>query len=154
MILFEGKIITLHHDAQAVPVFSDRSLCIRNCDCWYFSGPSGAGKTSLLRVISGFENPNDTRLHRAFERPGFAFAEPRFLPRLTAAQNLRLVNSTDASVFRSLSLLGLAHMADRPAASLSKGQAQRVALLRALSIEPDILLLDEALGGLDGRVGQ
>ncbi|WP_238393910.1 ATP-binding cassette domain-containing protein [Rhodovulum sulfidophilum] len=42
-------------------------------------------------------------------------------------------------------------MGDRPAATLSKGQAQRIALLRALSVRPDILLLDEALGGLDGE---
>ncbi len=46
---------------------------------------------------------------------------------------------------------GLQGMADRPAATLSKGQAQRIALLRALSVRPDILLLDEALGGLDGE---
>ncbi|WP_242514430.1 ATP-binding cassette domain-containing protein [Rhodovulum sulfidophilum] len=45
--------------------------------------------------------------------------------------------------------LGLQGTADRPAATLSKGQAQRIVLLRALSVRPDILLLDEALGGLD-----
>lgn len=149
MILFEGKDMTLSHDGQDAPVFSNMSLSICKGDCWYLTGRSGAGKTSMLRVIAGLEHPSAGRLVRAFERPGFAFAEPRLLPHLTVAQNLYLVGPAGVAMLPDLSRLGLHGMAHRPAAILSKGQAQRVALLRALSVEPDILLLDEALGGLD-----
>ncbi|KMK64666.1 ATP-binding cassette domain-containing protein [Puniceibacterium sp. IMCC21224] len=149
MTLFEGANMTLRYDAAGAPAFSDLSLNIRKGDCLFLSGPSGAGKTSLLRVIAGLETPDATRLVRRFERPGFAFAEPRLLPDLTVAQNLSLVRSDGEDIMPALSQLGLRDMADRPAATLSKGQAQRAALLRALGIEPDILLLDEALGGLD-----
>nr|WP_237401143.1 ATP-binding cassette domain-containing protein [Rhodovulum sulfidophilum] len=69
--------MTLGH---AGPVFSNLSLSIRRRDCLYLTGPSGAGKTSLLRVIAGLEEPSSTPLVRAFERPGFAFAEARLLP--------------------------------------------------------------------------
>lgn len=151
MILFDGKGMTLRHPGQDAPVFSNLSLNIRRGDCLYLCGPSGAGKTSLLRVVAGLQEPSSTQLVRAFQRPGFAFAEARLLPQMSVAQNLRLVGAADADVARGLSLLGLQDMADRPAATLSKGQAQRVALLRALSVKPDILLLDEALGGLDAE---
>ncbi|MBL3586649.1 ATP-binding cassette domain-containing protein [Rhodovulum sulfidophilum] len=142
--------MTLGH---AAPIFSNLSLSIRRRDCLYLTGPSGAGKTSLLRVIAGLEEPSSTPLVRAFERPGFAFAQARLLPHLIVARESASRQLGKRGSFARPRAVGLQGMADRPAATLSKGQAQRIALLRALSVGPDILLLDEALGGLDGKSG-
>ncbi|WP_337248763.1 ATP-binding cassette domain-containing protein [Rhodovulum sulfidophilum] len=102
-------------------------------------------------MIAGLEEPSSTPLVGAFERSGFAFAEARLLPHLTVALESASRQLCKRGSLARLGAVGLQGMADRPAATLSKGQAQRIALLRALSVRPDILLLDEALGGLDGE---
>ncbi len=115
-------------------------------------GPSGCGKTTLLRIVAGLEKdfsgevalPDHGRL-------GVVFQEPRLLPWRTVAENLRIAapQATSMEVEALLDALGLsAHAAHFPG-ELSLGLARRVALARALAIQPDLLLLDEPLVSLD-----
>jgi ABC-type Fe3+/spermidine/putrescine transport system ATPase subunit len=136
-------------------------------------GPSGAGKTTLLRAIAGLERllEGEIRLggrrldmvpaHR--RRIAVVFQEPRLLPHLDVADNvafgLRAVGVARAQRrARALWLLdevGLTGFGGRGVEGLSGGEQQRVALARALCVEPDLLLLDEPLAGVDpnGRDG-
>jgi ABC-type Fe3+/spermidine/putrescine transport system ATPase subunit len=130
-------------------------------------GPSGAGKTTLLRAIAGLERllEGEIRLggrrldtvpaHR--RRLAVVFQEPRLLPHLDVADNvafgLRAAGVDRATRrARALALLdevGLAGFGGRGVEGLSGGEQQRVALARALCVQPDLLLLDEPLAGVD-----
>lgn len=119
-------------------------------------GPSGVGKTTLLRIAAGLEPPSEGRFDLS-GRPGFVFQEPRLLPWRTAADNVALAlrqAGRDAGESRRTALewlekTGVADSADLYPAALSGGMAQRVSLARALAVAPDVLLLDEPFSALD-----
>ncbi len=130
-------------------------------------GPSGCGKTTALRLIAGFETPDEGQvLFRGREVAGQApqargfgmvFQNYALFPHLDVFENvafgLRSRGTPRAAmeerVRTSLARVDLEGYGDRPVQSLSGGQQQRVALARALAIEPPILLLDEPLSNLD-----
>ena len=134
-------------------------------------GPSGCGKTTTLRLLAGFERPDDdggeirigdrvVNHERPYERNlGMVFQNYALFPHLTVARNVafgleqRRVTKSEISgrVRAALELVRLPAdtFAGRKPGSLSGGQKQRVALARALVVEPPILLLDEPLGALD-----
>jgi ABC-type nitrate/sulfonate/bicarbonate transport system ATPase subunit len=120
-------------------------------------GPSGAGKTTLLKIIAGLD-PNfvgSVQFTGGDGAPppiGFVFQEPRLLPWRTVFENINLVlpyHGDRSVVVRLLGEVGLAEFADALPPRLSLGMARRVALARALAIEPDLLLMDEPLVSLD-----
>jgi len=115
------------------------------------SGPSGAGKTTLLTILAGLDN--DYRGTVAWEgtpKLGMVFQSPRLLPWRTALQNVALAVEGDLrKAMAMLDGVGLASAAAVYPAHLSLGMARRVALARAMAIEPDALLLDEAFVSLD-----
>ena len=120
-------------------------------------GPSGCGKTSLLRVIAGLQSPDSGTVERTAQRLSFVFQEPRLLPWLTAAENVRLVlpdahHGDDSAAW--LSRFGLSDAADKLPAELSGGMQQLVSLARALVCAPDLLLLDEPFKALDAAAKQ
>lgn len=119
-------------------------------------GPSGCGKTSLLRVVAGLQSPDSGTVERTAQRLSFVFQEPRLLPWLTAAENVRLVlpdaHHGDDSAW--LSRFGLSDAADKLPAELSGGMQQLVSLVRALVCAPDLLLLDEPFKALDAAAKQ
>lgn len=120
-------------------------------------GPSGCGKTTLLRLVAGLDQNYDGEIHLpAHGRLGMVFQEPRLLPWRTVIDNLRIVapQAHDDALAALLDELGLAEHAAHFPRQLSLGLARRVALARALAIEPDLLLLDEPLVSLDAALAR
>jgi len=127
-----------------------------------FIGPSGCGKSTLLRVICGLDPPTQGRVvldgvpitapHRKI---GIIFQEPRLLPWLDVADNVgfgledRPKGERQERIARALGRVGLTEKAHVWPRELSGGQAQRVAILRALVPRPQVLLLDEPFSALD-----
>ncbi|HVJ34673.1 MAG TPA: ATP-binding cassette domain-containing protein [Terriglobia bacterium] len=116
-------------------------------------GPSGSGKTTLMRIIAGLDRPDRGQRQVSAPPPRIAmvFQEPRLVPWLTTLDNLLLViGPHETSKARALlHLVELDGSEDSYPGQLSGGMQRRLALARALSIEPDLLLLDEPLVSLD-----
>ena len=133
-------------------------------------GPSGGGKSTLLRVIAGLEQPDEGRVlisgEEATHTPpqrrnvGFVFQHYAAFKHMTVAKNVafamtirkRPKEEIDARVDELLKLVHLDGFAHRYPSQLSGGQRQRMALARALAVEPRVLLLDEPFGALDATV--
>ncbi len=111
-------------------------------------GASGGGKTTLLRLLAGLEKPTDGDI-TGIERVAMAFQEDRLLPWLTVAQNAAVACRDSAHVLALLDKVGLYDYRDSLPATLSGGQQRRVALVRALAADSELLLLDEPFTGLD-----
>src|SRR3954465_5698478 len=133
-------------------------------------GPSGGGKSTLLRIIAGLEKPDSGRVYidgqdmtdvPARRRGiGFVFQHYAAFPHMTVWDNvafgLRVAKpdkvTTKRRVDELLDLVHLAGLSRRYPSELSGGQRQRMALARALAVEPRLLLLDEPFGALDVKV--
>lgn len=132
-------------------------------------GPSGSGKTTLLHIFGGLDRPTSGAIEwpalgsRERLRPrqiGIVFQSPSLFPALTAIQNVelpRLLAGEKADPRASFALLvafGLGDVADKLPEELSGGQAQRVAMARALALGPRLVLADEPTGQLDSITAQ
>jgi ABC-type nitrate/sulfonate/bicarbonate transport system ATPase subunit len=113
--------------------------------------PSGTGKTTALRIVLGLDKDFSGAVQRPPGRIGAVFQEPRLLPWMDVAANLRLVAPalTDGAVAALLETVGLPDAAARMPGQLSLGMARRVALARALAVRPALLVLDEPFASLD-----
>lgn len=129
-------------------------------------GPSGCGKTTLLNIIGGLDDDFEGAVrftldenkptHPVTPTIGYVFQEPRLLPWMTVRDNLRLVmggrgdTSDTASLIDDwLARVGLRGYGDYFPGQLSVGMQQRVAVARALIIQPDVLVMDEPFSALD-----
>ncbi len=122
-------------------------------------GPSGCGKTTLLNILSGLDRADSGAVEvRSTDGgpvvSGYMFQEPRLLPWLTVKENIRFVLDGDGAsdsqrADRWLERVGLVGRGNDYPRQLSIGQRQRVAVARALAIEPDVLFMDEPFSALD-----
>lgn len=115
-------------------------------------GPSGRGKTTLLRLILGLEQAQKGNITGVPERKAAVFQEDRLCRNLTVMGNLRMALGRSASqdaIEEVLSQLGILEAASLPASQLSGGMARRAALARAILAQPELLILDEPFTGLD-----
>lgn len=134
-------------------------------------GPSGVGKTTLLRCLAGLEHPEKGRvvvngttwvdtakkihLPPQLRRVGYAFQDYALFPNMTVRGNLEFAIRKGADhkrVDELLEMMELGELQQRRPETLSGGQKQRVALARALASEPGLLLLDEPLSALDAVI--
>ena len=132
-------------------VLSHFSLCLPQSGVVALMGPSGVGKTTLLRVMMGLETPQSGTVEQP-ERLAYLFQEDRLLPWLTALGNVEAVlpKVKKAQAAEALRAMGLPKQAfgKRPSA-LSGGMRRRVALARMVCFGGDAWLMDEAFKGLD-----
>ncbi len=166
--VIEIEKLNLIFETPDAPVhaLSDVDLTINAGDFVSFIGPSGCGKTTLMRVIADLETPTnghisvngmtptEAREQRAY---GYVFQAPALYPWRTVQKNVMLpleimgLSKTEQRerAARNLSLVNLEGFEKKFPWQLSGGMQQRVSIARALSVEPDLLLMDEPFGALD-----
>lgn len=138
---FEGK--TVFHDFSVV--FPEGKIT-------GIMAPSGYGKTTLLRMLLGLTQPDAGEiLGIEGQKKSAVFQEDRLCENLSASANIRLTNPklSEKEVAEAMSAVGIGACIDQPVHELSGGMRRRVAILRALLSEYDMLYLDEPFKGLD-----
>jgi NitT/TauT family transport system ATP-binding protein len=160
--------LSLRFDTADGPVqaLSDVSLRVARGEFVSFIGPSGCGKTTLLRAVADLEkptsgsirvnslSPDEARANRAY---GYVFQAPALYPWRSVARNIALPleimgfskAERDARIAKGLELVNLSGFGGKYPWQLSGGMQQRASIARALSFDPDLLLMDEPFGALD-----
>ncbi len=174
-----SKVNKIYHKGSIeVPVLTDFDLTIEQNEFVSIMGPSGTGKSTLLNLIGGLDQPSTGTVNVAgFElngmsnsqladwradHIGFVFQSYHLIPVLTAIQNVELPlllknyskKERRMRAEAALALVELSNHANHYPRELSGGQEQRVAIARAIVTNPDILICDEPTGGLDSRTAK
>ena len=172
MTSLEVNSLTVHLGSRKV--LDDLSITIAAGTFTAILGPSGCGKTTLLRAIAGLVPPSSGTIRFGKQlvsvsslvlpphkrRIGYVPQEAALFPHLSVAENIAFALDKEnytkdrrrVIVAEMLELIGLSHFGDRMPGELSGGQQTRVALARALAIEPKIVLLDEPFSALDAAL--
>ncbi|KAA8325987.1 high affinity arginine ABC transporter (ATP-binding protein) [Leuconostoc carnosum] len=165
--MLEIKKLTKKYDTNTI--FRDLNLTVNDGEVLSIIGPSGIGKTTLIKILAGLETANSGHIMlngdelpvdgtRFDAKVGLIFQDFNLFPQYTVIENITLapinVRKTDKVVARQqanniLTTLGMLDKADLYPYQLSGGQKQRVAIARALAMNPQILAYDEPTSGLD-----
>ncbi len=176
IIALSNVTLTLNSDAGPVNILRGIDLDVAAGEKVSVVGPSGAGKTSLMMIVAGLEQPSGGAVRVAgttldgldedslalFRRDhvGIVFQDFHLIPTMTATENvavpLELAGRRDAieNARERLESVGLGHRLTHYPGQLSGGEQQRVALARAFAMTPTLLLADEPTGNLDSDTGE
>lgn len=147
------KLSAVQHSFDGQQVLENVNLTLRPGQRIAIMGPSGTGKTTLLRIAMGLLKPENGTAENTFAKSAVVFQEPRLLPWRTAEENVNLVLKDNRATLEKarffLNQLGLAEAAGKYPRELSGGMQQRVALARAMAMEGDLLILDEPFKAMD-----
>jgi NitT/TauT family transport system ATP-binding protein len=156
----------IKEDEGPVQSLADISLEVRDEEFVCILGPSGCGKTTLLRIIAGLDHPTTGRVMidgMVIDRPnrklGMIFQDYSLYPWRTVNENIAfglelqgVAHDLQADVVRNyLAMTGLSEFGSSYPYELSGGMRQRVAVVRALAVDPTVLLMDEPFGALDAQ---
>jgi ABC-2 type transport system ATP-binding protein len=161
-----GKVFRQGFTRKRVEAVKSVSFEVPRGDIFGFLGPNGAGKTTTIKMLTGLIFPTSGKASvfgvpipspRAMKRVGFLPENPYVYPYLTPSEFVELcarLSGLSGASLKSrtktvLELVGIAYAADRPVRRLSKGMLQRTGLAAALVADPELLILDEPMSGLD-----
>lgn len=156
-----SEVFRLHEvgvSLQGVKALSGCSLHVSRGERVALVGANGSGKSTLLRCLHGLVAPSEGRIERAVHLQSIAMLFQRpFMWRASCQANVALGlwlagrpwRQARVQALEALQRVGLVHLAQRPARSLSGGEQQRLALARAWALRPQVLLLDEPTANLD-----
>ena len=152
-----SAVLSVELDGFAIrgtPILGALALEVARGETVALTGPSGIGKTTLLRIIAGLESGYHGKV-RLRGVPAVVFQEPTLLRWRTLAQNLCLTTRiSERDALDHLARVGLADKADLFPDQLSLGQQRRLSLARAFALRPDILLMDEPFVSLDPSLAE
>lgn len=150
------KIDELNKSFGDTAVFKGFSAEFEDGSVTCIMGSSGIGKTTLLRILMGLEDYDDGRITGIENKTMAAvFQEDRLCENLTVSANIRMTGGKDEKgiseqeVVKYLEIIGMKNMAGKQVSELSGGMKRRVAILRAVLADRDIVFFDEPLKGLD-----
>ncbi|QIK86769.1 amino acid ABC transporter ATP-binding protein [Erysipelothrix sp. HDW6B] len=154
MIQIKNLSVSYHQNK----VIEGLNLTVQPGDFVALAGPSGVGKSTLLRIIASLQTPTSGSYTNSFEHTGMIFQDYQLFPHLNVWQNIILAPShkKDRNIqeieIQARSLMdhyAIANLSDKFPQTLSGGEKQRVAIVRALMLHPTLLLVDEATSALD-----
>lgn len=153
------KLRDINKSYQGLKVLQDLNLDVNAGEICCLLGPSGSGKTTIFRIASGLEKEDSGQvIKNSSSRFAYVFQNPRLLPWKTALENLIFVQKNygmeSESGLRNLlfELSGLINFKDAYPHELSGGMQQRLELIRAFSVRPDLVFLDEPFKSLDMKM--
>ena len=171
-VLIQVTDLKKHYNKGEIKALDGVSLEIDQCEVVVIIGPSGSGKSTLLRSLNLLEEPTsgqilvdgvditdpkvDINVHR--QKMGMVFQHFNLFPNMTVLRNMTIApmkllhkskGEIEAKAMELLRMVGLEDRADAYPSQLAGGQKQRIAIVRALCMEPEILLFDEPTSALD-----
>lgn len=162
LIQIESLSKTFHCSRRKNHILEDISFDLYEGQIVGIIGPSGCGKTTLLKMIANLEKPSNGTIKRNFDSLGFVFQDLRIFPWLTVMEHLDLILRNNQNnhgpmdkatrhemIYSVLRVVGLHKVAQVKGGRLSGGMKKRVEIARALIVNSELILFDEALSNLD-----